>query len=495
MSQLDNIISASEENWSNIDYIESLNSTEWLNQRTKKIVKTVGIYYPRLHNGGTERVTARLANIWAAMGYKVILLTDTAPHENDYALGPGINRCFLPPHNERYATRGPVLERILLEEGVDLFVSNLYYDSCTTWDLLVAKSLGIPVIIGWHSVFHGAIDTLYALNQLKFSLAGFRYADLVTTLSSMDQFWFSAQGLAARLVHNPQTFDQLPQNTASLASKTLLFLGRVEIAQKQIDQIISIMPLVLQSVPDARLIVVGDGSSRQDAADLARSLGVDKSVEFLGYKADVAPYIQASAVHVMASDFEGAPMALAEVWAYGVPTVMYNLEYLEYLSVGKGFIGVELGDTHALAAAIIKVLSDDQLRLALGREARDVAQYFFDIRIDESWRRVFQDIETCDDLCDPVPPARVHDLAVQATRQMTAKVFAVSERLASKPTLANLPPEPDSLSPHLEAGLTNPLPRARIFWRGSIIATLFGLGRLFIPAGQRQMVKRLFGLA
>jgi len=46
--------------------------------------KIVGIYYQRLHTGGTERVMASLIQIWTDAGYSVVIFTDEPPHKDDF---------------------------------------------------------------------------------------------------------------------------------------------------------------------------------------------------------------------------------------------------------------------------------------------------------------------------------------------------------------------------------------------------------------------------
>ena len=306
----------------------------------------------------------------------MIVLTDGPPHKNDYC-GADLERFALPGHRERYVPRGTVLAEILRRENVDVFVNNQWFEVATLWDMLVAKRLGIPVVIGWHSVFDAGIEDGSSIDFFKLRLTAYRYADLVTVLSAMDQYWFFTQGISARFVHNPLTFTALPETTSTLSSKTILWIGRVEEYQKHIFHAVRMLAIVLQNVPDATLLVVGDGAERAPAQELAASLGLSNHVKFVGYQSDVEPFINGAAVHVMTSQVEGAPMVLGEVWSHGVPTVMYDLSYLEFLQEGKGHICVEQNDIDALAAAVVRVLQDAPLRLRLGAEAPERCRVAF----------------------------------------------------------------------------------------------------------------------
>ena len=433
ISKLEFIATSSDKYWTDLNFIRSLAKDQEIAGRKKRTIKTIAIYYWRLHDGGTERVTSRLVLLWRKMGYRVLLLSDGPPDKNDYACGDVADRFTLIPREMRYYNRCHLLAQILQHEHVDLFVTNLWFENVTIWDLFTAKALNIPVIAGYHNIFDAGLYSGQDIGLFRRRLAAFQYVDLVTVLSTMDQYWFSTQGIAARLVHNPQTFEEMPPSPAPLSSKTILFLGRLERHQKRVDQFIHFVPLLLRFAPDANVIVVGNGPDRALAEQLARALGVDHRIEFVGYKTDVAPYIHRAAVHVMTSEFEGAPMALAEVWAHGVPTVMFNLPYLEYLKSGKGYIGVEQLNLEALAIQVARVLNDDSLRLRLGAEARAVARSFFEFNLADEWRRIFDDLETRDAMSEALSAETVMRVAPMLASHLRDRIFEFDERHQPQP--------------------------------------------------------------
>jgi glycosyltransferase involved in cell wall biosynthesis len=455
INRTNSVIMASDHHWRDTKYYDRTSNDHRLNARHKKHVKTIGLYYWRLHDGGTERVTSRLASIWCSLGYRVILFTDEEPQDIDYAHDPRVERMSLPPHRQRYIDRGIALARILRDEKIDVFVTNLWVETATAWDLFVAKSLGIPVIIGWHNVFDAGTYGGHDIEYLKQRISAYRCADLVVSLSKMDQYWFSSQNIPSRLIHNPLTFSAMPKLPAPApVENVILWIGRAEKHQKRIDHAIRMLPIVLQRVPDAILLVVGDGPDREEAEALAMSLGVALSVRFIGYSPKVEQYIDKASVHVMTSEFEGSPMVLSEVWAHGVPTVMYDLAYLSFLEQRKGHVAVEQKDLQALGYAVADVLLDSQLRTRLGREARAIAQSFYNYDLAAAWKSVFDDIETKDDLAAPLTPGEIAAVAPMLVKHLTGRLYEVNARLHP----VQQPPEP---APTITTPppITGPLPR------------------------------------
>jgi glycosyltransferase involved in cell wall biosynthesis len=395
------IVEASGRHFAEIDFIFKIGNASDLIGRKKRTVKTIALYYHRLHNGGTERVTAWQIGAWTKLGYKVVLLADESRSERDYPYPDNVKRIILPPKmmdggNGEYVTRGRVLGETLLEVGADLLVTNLAHEICTVWDILIAKSLDIPVILGWHNVFDANFHNGADLDLARIRLYGYRYADLICVLNEMDQMWFTMHGYAARVMRNPPTFKHLPDRTSPLSGKTVVWVGRVERHQKRIDQAIQMFPFVLLKHPDAELLIVGDGPDLKWAKEQAIALGISSRVRFTGYTTDVASYLKTASIHLMTSEFEGYGLVFEEAWSHGLPTVMYEMPYLELMKPGKGYVAVAQGDVRSLAATISHLLENEELRRTIGNEARLVAEEFGKFDLEQAWQRIFEDIATKD---------------------------------------------------------------------------------------------------
>lgn len=391
------VISASERHFSDIEFLKQLARFGEATPPKSGRVKNIGLYYWRMNNGGTERVTARQVLMWTKMGYNVTLITDQEADEiNDYEYGGrAIKRYVIPErmmHNNYYPRRGRALADVLKIEEIDLFVTNQWYEISSVWDVLVAKSLGIPAIVGWHNVFDAGMHSVDDLGLAYLRYVGYRHADLVAVLSSVDQAWFDTCDIPTRMVHNPLTFDALPEKPASLDGHTLLWLARAEKHQKRIDHVLRMFPLVLAEVPDATLLIVGGGPDLDWAREYAHALGIGSRVNFVGYTTEVDKYIVRASVHVMTSEFEGYPMVLGEVWSHGVPTVIYDLPHLEYLRSGKGHVAVEQGNISELADAVVKLLKDPAKRRQLGAEARSIVEDLFSDGVEKTWQDIFDRI-------------------------------------------------------------------------------------------------------
>ena len=126
------------------------------------------------------------------------------------------------------------------------------------------------------------------------------------------------------------------------------------------------MPAVISAVPQVRLWLVGDGSLRGSLMELAESLGIGRSVTFLGPRRDVSSLLGQCDVFVFSTTpQEGLGTVLIEALAAGLPIVASDVPACrEALADGRWGALVPPADPEALAAGIINQLrlqaDDDQ---------------------------------------------------------------------------------------------------------------------------------------
>src|SRR5207342_1431724 len=154
----------------------------------------------------------------------------------------------------------------------------------------------------------------------------------------------------------------------------ILMVGRLA-PPKRPDLALLALAAVRAEIPEAELQVVGDGPLRADAEQLAAQLGVVGAVRFLGYREDVPTLLAEAECALLASDYEGCPLAVVEAMAAGVAVVATEAGGVaELVEAGRtGALGTH-GDAEALAAALANVLADPERAAELGAEGRRVAE-------------------------------------------------------------------------------------------------------------------------
>jgi glycosyltransferase involved in cell wall biosynthesis len=136
--------------------------------------------------------------------------------------------------------------------------------------------------------------------------------------------------------------------------------------------------VVLKSCPEARLVLVGDGTEREAMMNLAANLGIDHAVRFTGYvtHSEVSRLVNAADIAVVP-----VPAMKQEMW-------LSPMKLFEYMASGKAIIASAMGqivnvitdeqdgllvpaaNAEVLASAIHRLITDPALRARLGQRAR-----------------------------------------------------------------------------------------------------------------------------
>ncbi len=115
---------------------------------------------------------------------------------------------------------------------------------------------------------------------------------------------------------------------------------------------------LIKSLPDLpkniKLVLVGDGIRRKYCEQLAKNLGVNERVFFLGIRNDVASILKSSDVVAMSSHWEGLSLSSLEGMASGKPFIASNVPGLKEITKGFGLL-FEEGDEKELAKLILQL--------------------------------------------------------------------------------------------------------------------------------------------
>jgi glycosyltransferase involved in cell wall biosynthesis len=147
-----------------------------------------------------------------------------------------------------------------------------------------------------------------------------------------------------------------------------------------VEYMIEAMPFVLEKIPNVGFIVVGGGIRLEELRQKAKELGIENKVIFTGWVEyeDVPKYINTSDICVapLTTGREKSGSSAIKIYEYmacGKPVVAYNVPDLEFLQNSGCGILVPRDNVDKLADAIIKLLKNNELRLEMGRTARNVA--------------------------------------------------------------------------------------------------------------------------
>jgi len=149
------------------------------------------------------------------------------------------------------------------------------------------------------------------------------------------------------------------------------FVGRL-VPIKDVPTLLLAFERLLQTIPDAYLLLAGDGPTRPDVQALIADRALASHVRLLGWREDLARIYAAMDVCVLSSRNEGTPVALIEAMQAGRPIIATRVGGVpDVVADGDTGLLVGPGDVEALAGAMATLARDPALRSRLGQLGRE----------------------------------------------------------------------------------------------------------------------------
>ena len=156
---------------------------------------------------------------------------------------------------------------------------------------------------------------------------------------------------------------------------TILHVGRFDVPKNH-PGLLEAFRLLLETHPECRLRLVGDGELRPDMEKLAREKGIADAVEFYGMQSNVYPYLHDADIFTLPSIYEGNPMTIIEAMGTGLPIVASRVGGIpDMISDGESGLLVE-PEPQSICAGLTRLVGDVALRQRLGLAARKQSQTF-----------------------------------------------------------------------------------------------------------------------
>jgi glycosyltransferase involved in cell wall biosynthesis len=163
----------------------------------------------------------------------------------------------------------------------------------------------------------------------------------------------------------PATFADVPDHVAKLVSVARCYPPKDH----------ATLLRALAAVPDAHLLVVGDGPLRPSLEDMAQSLGVRGRVTFLGWRRDVAEILKAADIYVHSTHSDGFGIAACEAMAVGLPVVASDVPGLAQVVEGVGIL-FPPGDDKTLAQHLNALIKSPDRQQEMARASLHRARQY-----------------------------------------------------------------------------------------------------------------------
>ncbi|MBO0799338.1 MAG: glycosyltransferase, partial [Blastocatellia bacterium] len=256
--------------------------------------------------------------------------------------------------------------------------------------ILVSRLYGKKVLLNYRS---GEAED-HLRNWRKTALPIMKMVDRIVVPSGYLVDVFRRFGLSAEAV--PNTID--PTRFAFRVRKPLrpvVLSNRNFEAHYNVECVLRAFALIQDEMPEARLIVAGDGSLRSELQALAVELGL-RDVKFTGQvpQEKMPELYQSADIFINASDIDNMPVSHIEAFACGLPVVTTDAGGIPYIVThNRNGLMVSRGDHKALAAGALQLLRDEELADRLISAARSGCEQYTWAAVREGWLKIYRELE------------------------------------------------------------------------------------------------------
>lgn len=284
------------------------------------------------------------------------------------------------------------LSRYLRENKVQVAHAFDFYVNLTL--IPAARLARVPVVIGSHR----QLGDVMTAAQFRTQAWALRWCDAVACNSHAAAGRLEEAGLQHEklaVIGNALPAEVFEPATPALPARPgalrVGMVARMNAHSKNHAGFLRIAAEIDRLRPETEFLLVGDGPLRPELERQAAELGLSRRVLFLGDRREIPAILASIDVAVLTSISESLSNAILEAMAARLPVVAYNVGgNRELLNEQRGAL-IPVGNEDEFAAAVVRLLSNGNLRAERGANARRFVEENFSL---DRVRKQYEDLYT-----------------------------------------------------------------------------------------------------
>jgi len=217
--------------------------------------------------------------------------------------------------------------------------------------------------------------------------------DAVAVLTGTDRKEYQELLPGTPVVRIPNAVGPVRQPPAQREEGLVVAAGRL-VGQKGFDLLIPAFRQVVDRYPDWRLRIYGTGPKKDRLRELLKEHKLGDNVTLMGRTERLDEELAKASFYVLSSRFEGLPMVMIEAMAQALPVVAFDCPTgpADVLTSGVDGLLVPPKDVDALAAAMVRLIEDRELRERIGAAAIVTARDYTPEVVMPLWENLFAEL-------------------------------------------------------------------------------------------------------
>jgi glycosyltransferase involved in cell wall biosynthesis len=266
--------------------------------------------------------------------------------------------------------------KIIKDRKIDVIHTHGYKSDIL--GLIAARKMGIKCVSTPHGF--GLPSSLKLKVFIRLGTWMLKYFDKVVPLSMQLKDEVVAFGIPINKIEYIQNGVDLSevekyrltkQPKSEQDKKIIGFIGQI-IPRKKIKDLLDVFEAVHRELPKTELQILGDGESRAEIEEYAKTLNSFNAIQFLGFRYDRMEYLKQFDIFAMTSEDEGIPRCLMEAMGMELAVAAYDIPGIDQLvEHEKTGLLAQFGDTETLTRYWIELLTDLEKSNQLAKRARE----------------------------------------------------------------------------------------------------------------------------